>query len=222
MNVHDVFREYLDALVAGDRAACQRIVEGLLDAGTDLKSIYVDLFQGSMYRIGELWERNVISVAVEHMATSITESLLPLVYGRLFGRPHVERSALIACVPSEFHQIGVHIIADFFELHGWHGHCLGANTPVDGLVAAVGDMGPDVVGLSASLAYNLPVLSDMLEAVATHHPGTAILLGGRALTFGQGEFSPAALEQRFPQATYVASIEALEAYIKSPRWRNGT
>lgn len=220
MSVAAVFDDYLKALVAGDRAGCQRLLQQLLDADTDLKSIYVDLFQASMYRIGELWERNVISVAVEHMATGITESLLPLVYGRLFGRRHVERSALIACVPSEYHQIGVHIIADFFELHGWNGHCLGANTPIDGLLEAIAEMRPDVVGLSASLAYNLPVLADMAEAVATRHPETAILFGGRALTFGQGEFAPEALSRRFPQATYVSSIDFLEAYIESPRWRN--
>jgi hypothetical protein len=50
-----------------------------------VKSLYKDLFQKSLYRVGEVWEFNRISVAREHLATAITEGFLNLIYPMLFG-----------------------------------------------------------------------------------------------------------------------------------------
>jgi len=80
-----VYEEYLAALLAGDRARCTALVEELLAAGVGLKDLYVHLFQRALYRVGELWERQRVSVAVEHLATAITERLLTLVQARLFS-----------------------------------------------------------------------------------------------------------------------------------------
>ena len=41
-----------------------------------IKIIYEKLFKISLYKIGELWEYNKISVATEHLASAIVESIL--------------------------------------------------------------------------------------------------------------------------------------------------
>jgi methanogenic corrinoid protein MtbC1 len=64
---------YKKTLLAGDRFNCKDIVQTLLDNKIDIKELYTDLFQRSMYEVGELWENNRISVANEHLATAITE-----------------------------------------------------------------------------------------------------------------------------------------------------
>jgi methanogenic corrinoid protein MtbC1 len=210
-----LFEEYMQALLAAERWRCQRVVRELLAGDIDIKTLYLELIQRSMYRVGELWEHNRISVATEHLATAITESLLPLVYPAMFGREHLDRVALIACVPNEYHQIGAHIVADFFELNGWHGHSLGANTPRADLLRAVDEMRPDVLGFSASLPFNLPVLVEALESVRADFPQLDLIMGGRAFHgLDSGDYSPAALERRFPNLRYIAGLPDLEAILR--------
>ncbi len=67
-----VYKHYFKALVSGDRSRCAETVSQLIEKNTTAQIIYTDLFQKSLYEIGELWEQNRISVAVEHLATAIT------------------------------------------------------------------------------------------------------------------------------------------------------
>ena len=120
-----LYQDYLKALLAGKRKQCRDMVQGLLDANIELKTLFTNLFQRSMYEVGELWENNRITVANEHLATSITESLLNLTYPVLFAADRSGKKAVISCSANEFHQVGGKMVADIFELNGWDGHFLG-------------------------------------------------------------------------------------------------
>ncbi len=61
------YDDYLAALLRGDRAQCKRIVHELLADGMPVRTLYTDVFGASLYREGELWESNRISVATEHL-----------------------------------------------------------------------------------------------------------------------------------------------------------
>ena len=39
------------------------------------------------------------------------------------------------CIGGELHEIGIRMVADFFEMEGWDTYYLGANTPADAVVA---------------------------------------------------------------------------------------
>ena len=64
---------FIEALVAGQRGGCAAILDHYLKKQTPILEIYEHLFQPALYRIGDLWEANRISVASEHMATAIVE-----------------------------------------------------------------------------------------------------------------------------------------------------
>ena len=68
----DHYQTYLTHLLKGERQACTQMVQRLLDSGLNLETLYVNLFQKSLYQVGELWELNEISVAREHLATALT------------------------------------------------------------------------------------------------------------------------------------------------------
>ena len=61
MITEDLYRNYLKDLLDGRRSQCQQTVGELIDNDIDVKRLYVDLFQRSMYHVGELWENNRIS-----------------------------------------------------------------------------------------------------------------------------------------------------------------
>ena len=163
--------------------------------------------------VGSLWERNLISVATEHLASSTTETLLARIYPLMFLQPHKDLRAIISCVPDEQHQIGSRMVADFFELHGWHGYHLGANTPVAGLLHMIRDRDPDIVGLSMSMLFNLPKLEEMLAAITAEFPELALLIGGRAFLGEGGQVARNKLVRRFAQLHYFATLDELEEYL---------
>jgi methanogenic corrinoid protein MtbC1 len=203
-----VYERYLSQLLAGNRVECGEIVEQLLAAKVDIRELYLDLFQRSLYRVGELWESDRISVATEHVATSITETLLTLVYPELFSAEHTGRKAVISCGVNEFHQVGGKIVADVLQLNGWDSYFLGANTPVRDLVKYIDEIQPDLLGLSLSIYFNLPALVQSVEEVRAGFPGLDMIVGGQA--FRWGEFN--AFKER-ANVIVVRSIAELEDLV---------
>ena len=204
--IPSVYQGYLQALIQGNRQQCAQVVTGLVDQGISLKSLYENLFRASLYRVGELWEQNRISVAREHLATSLTESLMTRVYPTLFNDRITPRgTVVISCAANEFHQIGGKMAADMLELEGWDTHFLGANTPVDQLITYVDETRPDLLGLSLSIYFGLPALTRTIEAVRHHYPHLDILAGGQAFRWGGRE-----VLDRYPATTYIPSLSVLE------------
>lgn len=138
--IHDeIYAEYLAALLAGDRRRCSQLMLGLLAGGLPVRACYSGLIERSLYDVGALWERNRISVATEHMATAITEGLLNLALPYVLGAAPVGRTAVVAAVSPELHQVGARIVADVFEMSGWDSLFVGSNAPPEELLRLVSE-----------------------------------------------------------------------------------
>jgi MerR family transcriptional regulator, light-induced transcriptional regulator len=181
------YRVYLNALLEGDRRTCGHILRSRLEAGAGIRGIYEDLVGRSLYEVGERWAQGEISVAREHLASTLSESLLSEVYPRVFARPWLGRRAIVTSMANEFHQIGGKMVADIFELNGWRGDFLGANTPLEDLLEFVARRQTDVVAFSLTLEANLGLLEHAVETVRREHPGLPILVGGQAFRSGGGD-----------------------------------
>jgi methanogenic corrinoid protein MtbC1 len=204
-----VYRAYLDGLLTNNRALCRECFQQWLDSEPGLLSLYEDLVQRSLYDVGELWERNRISVATEHLATAISEGLLNLTYPRLFATPRTGKSAVITCAANEYHQIGGKMVADLFEFNGWHGYFLGANTPQPDVLAYIGEKRADVVALSVALASGLAEVINAATAIRAAFPAVPILVGGQALRWGGRE-----RVECLPRVRCLASLRDLATWLK--------
>jgi methanogenic corrinoid protein MtbC1 len=202
-------RAYLEGLLTGDRQRCREIYEEWLDSGVSLRTLYQDLVQRSLYEVGVLWEQGRLSVAAEHMATAITESLLNLSYPRLFAEPRNGRAAVVACPDGEYHQIGGKMVADLFELNGWRGYFLGANTPPPDMQSLIVDKRPDVVALSITLSAGLDRLIDGISAIRCRFPDIPILIGGQAFRSGGRERL-----KGLSGVSFIESLADLEAWLR--------
>lgn len=181
------YQAYLAALLSGDRERCRACFEQWLAATADLRTLYEDLVQRSLYAVGEQWQLGKISVAAEHLATAISDSLLHLCYPRLFGLPRTGQTVVVAATANEQHHLGARMVADIFELHGWHAHFLGANTPQSGLLELIGRMRADAVALSSTVSANLPRLLQTARGIRAEFPDLPIIVGGQALRRGGQE-----------------------------------
>jgi len=208
-----LYDDYLSNLIAGQSRQCGELVQRLLSQGIEVEDLYTHLFQRSLYRVGELWERGQISVSTEHLATSITERLMALAYPLVFNREHTNHSAVVSCTTNEYHQIGGRMVADMLEMRGWHGYFLGANTPVADLTRMLHEKEPEVVALSVSIYFNMPALENAIESIRAVHKTLPILVGGQAFRWGDG-----GVTERHPGITVLRSLGELEEVLEKP-WK---
>ncbi len=207
--LESVYDRYFDMLLAGDRNRCSQLVSGFLAEGIPIRILYEHLFQRSLYQVGELWEHNRISVAREHLATSVTEYLQTLVYPLLFSSAHCGRKAVVACIAREYHQLGAKMVADILELNGWDSHFLGANTPVEELLSFLNEERPDLLALSLSVSANLPGFLEALGTVRQARPDIPTIVGGQAFRrIGRETLSA------FPGVTLLESMQSLEEMVR--------
>ncbi|MBF0227095.1 MAG: cobalamin-dependent protein [Desulfobacterales bacterium] len=204
------YQEYLSSLLAGDRIKCSQIIDNFMQNKIAIKNLYENIFQLSLYKIGELWECNKISVAHEHMATSITESIMNQIYPNLISPKRTKKKAVISSVENELHQVGGKMAADIFEMHGWDSFYLGANTPLTELIRFVNDINPDVIGLSLTVYFHLENLKNMLNILTNKFRNIKILVGGQALKFGVDN-----ILKSYENVIYIKSLDSLENCIKN-------
>ena len=123
--------EYLAALLSVDRHKASQLILDNFRNGLSIQDIYLQVLQPVQYEIGRLWHTGEISVAQEHFASSVTQLVMAQLYPFISvkGQEKAKGSIVAVCVSGELHEIGIRMVADFFEMEGWSTHFLGANMP---------------------------------------------------------------------------------------------
>lgn len=171
----------MDALVRGDTAGADEVVEQARRRGATVEQIYLHLLAPAQTEIGARWRARRLTVADEHLATEITLGQMERLREDLTVRPVSGRRAVLACVEGEAHAVGLRMVADFFLIDGWVIDYLGANTPTADLVAFVARRRPALVALSVTQTEYLPALGLVGAALRRVTPPPRLLAGGAAL-----------------------------------------
>lgn len=171
------------ALLAGNQREALAVVNRSVDSGHSLVEVEMHVIQPALYRIGEKWQANQVTVAQEHMATAIVESVMTM--GLLRSPPPAltNKRVLLACVEGNNHAIGLRMVADAFQLGGWGVQYLGANVPTPALVAQASVWKPDLVGLSVSFPQQLPVVKAIITQLDScfGNDRPRVIIGGLAI-----------------------------------------
>jgi MerR family transcriptional regulator, light-induced transcriptional regulator len=170
---------YLSAALAGRRGEAWEATRDATRLGVGIREIYRDVIVWTQRRLGELWTASEITVAQEHMASAVTQSVLARLYAEIPGdRP--SGRVLMAGVEGELHGLPAQLASDFLELDGWDVAFVGTHAPQTSVLAAIEAARPDVLGLSTTMAFNLPKTVALVRAVQRQFSTLPIVLGGRA------------------------------------------
>jgi MerR family transcriptional regulator, light-induced transcriptional regulator len=185
--LHDLATRYLDALLCGERHLASNMILEAVEKGASIKDIYLYVFQRSQYEIGRLWHLNIASVAQEHYCSAATQLIMSQLYQYIFASEKTGRRLVAACVGGELHEIGIRMVADFFEMDGWDTYYMGANTPTSTIIEAIDSHQPDVLAISASMPFHRKTLKELIATVRDHDTDgrVKILVGGYALRSSQ-------------------------------------
>jgi diguanylate cyclase (GGDEF)-like protein len=207
-------RQFGDALRVADGDIAENVVDEALALGLSPAAVQSTVIAPAMVRVGELWERGVLTIADEHLATAISERtllriFLALVSGRA-EKPTRER-VLLAAVEGQHHVLGLRMVADVLEGAGFDVLNLGADVPVGSLATSVARHEPAVVGLAFGMARDFDKLTDSLAAIHVARPQARIMLGGRAIP-------PALLNLGYPRVeSTVDVVTTVKNLISGPR-----
>jgi MerR family transcriptional regulator, light-induced transcriptional regulator len=172
---------YTEAAIAGRRQAALNIVLEEVRQGRSVVDLYTEVLQPAMYRIGRLWEENRITVAKEHTATAITQYVIAHLYPLIELSQTSRGKIVITGVQGEFHQVGSNMVADVLEASGWEVKFLGTNTPLSGVLDAVEEHDASILGISATMLFNVPNVIRLADAVrAKAGSRIRIIVGGSA------------------------------------------
>ena len=171
------------ALLAGDRYGAGALLDHRLEQGHSLIDVESRMIQPALYGIGLKWQNNQVSVAQEHLATAISQSVMT--QGLLKSEVPAANGSriLLACVQGNIHSVGLQMVSDAFQLAGWDVQYLGANVPTDALIQQVVEYKPHLLGLSVSFAQQLRVVKDIIlrltQLLGTERP--PVIVGGLAI-----------------------------------------
>jgi methanogenic corrinoid protein MtbC1 len=201
-------KEFLKFLLKGEHTSCSNLAQEIFKEYS-LTFLYENVLKKSLYDVGELWEFNKISVATEHLASAIVEAILNEYYSDVISNKKINRTVIVACVETEYHQIGVKMINDIFELNGWTSYFLGANTPTKELISFIKSINAEMIAISLSIYFHLPILQNMIEQIRVAFPDLPILVGGQAFLRGGQE-----VLLKYENVVYQADLGSTDLYIK--------
>lgn len=167
--------QFLAAILKGDLAEGLRVAQQARSRGLPL---FYELIAGALVEVGRLWQAGRISVADEHVATAVAQSVLASFYPS-FPWVAAGPKGIVTCVEGERHELGARMAADVLTCDGWDITYVGADVPLAALVDLVLQTRPVFVGLSFALAERLPNVRDAIARLRREAPGTRLLIGGR-------------------------------------------
>lgn len=169
--------EFRDRVVAAltrfDGEQADRVVEEAM-ALLAVDDVCRHVLEAVLIEMGERWERGDVGVGAEHYASCFVMRKLAALFN--LSQPHRGRGPIVAaCVEGELHEIGLLLTSLSLSSHGFKIVYLGANLPLEDLVAAVREVKPSLVLLSATAEAHLGRLIEATSALR----GVTVGYGGR-------------------------------------------
>lgn len=172
-------REYFEVILEKDRQTALKKVQEFVNRGLSVKDIYLYIFQPVQYEFGRLWQMNRISIAQEHFATALTQLAMSQLYPQVFNTERVGFRLVAASLGSDFHEVGIRMVTDFFEMAGWETYYLGANMPAEAIIRAIQEYDADLLALSITISTQITSLRDLIINIREQiHRDIKIMVGG--------------------------------------------
>ncbi|MBI3648865.1 MAG: cobalamin B12-binding domain-containing protein [Actinobacteria bacterium] len=198
-----------DSLIGSRRDAALAVTARLLEEGAPPETILQEGLAAAMIELGARWTRGEVYLPEVVAAATLFERCNDLLEPALLSSG-VERTGgrvVLATVKGDLHDLGKNMVGAMLKTVGFEVHDIGKNAPVDTIVAAVGEVRPEILGLSALLTTTVPEQRRVIEALAEAglRDSVKVMVGGAPVTetwaaeIGADGFAPDA-----PRAVQVA------------------
>jgi methanogenic corrinoid protein MtbC1 len=192
-----------------DRPGAVTAALGAVERGEiGIDELYSQVLGPLMIRVGDGWQGGQVRIWEEHLATSavrtIVEALYPRVLEAKAKRGENGRRVLLACPPHEYHELGLRMLSDRFEMAGWTVFLLGADVPGAELLDASRRLDVELVVMTTKTLFHQVKVRDHVDRLAKVAPGLRVLVDGTFYTCDAGGLCE---EEIFDEAEFFGEAE---------------
>jgi methanogenic corrinoid protein MtbC1 len=189
--MHLLYEEFISYLDNKDRQKCVGfILSKLASNELDIVTLYEEILTLSLREEFCQDKQKKICIWEEHVRSSIIRTVIECCYPYVVKERDNKYGAVargrvvVACPTGELHEIGARMVTDFFTLCGLDATFVGANTPQEEILDAIGYIKPRYMAISVSNYYNLlaarKTIQKMGEISKTLGPDFKVIVGGYA------------------------------------------
>lgn len=201
----ELMEKLRQSLIGAKREEGIEATQALLDAGADPVIILQDAMASAMFTLGAMWSRGevflpevVASATLFKMCNDLVEPAL-LAAG---GKKQITGRVILCTVKGDLHDLGKNMVGAMLKTAGFEVVDLGKDTPLDKILAAVREIEPDILGMSALLTTTVPQQKVVIEALKAEglFDKVKVMVGGAPVTqewadeIGADGFAPDAPE----------------------------
>jgi methanogenic corrinoid protein MtbC1 len=151
----DAARRFLLAVLENRRRDAIELVLALRKEGVGVADLQDHVLSVAQREVGRMWLMGEIPIADEHFASRIVESCLDRLATTIAPASPRGRTVLLFAVGGDMHSIGLRMVADRFDEHGYDTWNLGADMPGSDLAWLLSDRKVDLVAIGATLALHV-------------------------------------------------------------------
>lgn len=182
----DLFDELLTCLLKGQKNEFYTLMKNdLIKFDNNIFLFIEELIDPLMYKVGQMWQLNELSVAKEHLATSLIDEIINDFIKEKFLNDGNKHIAITSTVGDESHNLGIKIVGKFLESNGFSVKNLSSKISSKELINSIYTLNPDLVVLSVTLSSNVATLQEIVKELKKD----SNLFSGKIIIGGQGLFS---------------------------------
>jgi methanogenic corrinoid protein MtbC1 len=167
----------------------KKLTEGKIDECVKIYEEYTKIFNSAdffdkilkqvMYDIGEDWASNKISIATEHVASNVAQTLVKIIMDSVSGSANKKK--ILICVPvGEEHHLGCDVLETYLSIKGFTVYNMGTSMPTESIINFIDNNKPDIVFVSITLPDNILAGQRMVRKINEEF-NIPILIGGYAM-----------------------------------------
>lgn len=165
-------------LTDGDINSCVQIYNDFIKI-FNFVDFFDKILKPVMYQIGEEWANNKISIATEHVASNVAQTLVKIIMNKVTASG--SKNKILLCVPvGEEHHLGCDVIETFLTSKGYKVFNMKTSIPSESLLNFIEHNNPDVVMVSITLEDNLKAGQRLVKKIKENFK-VPIIVGGYAI-----------------------------------------
>lgn len=166
----------------------KKLIDGDIQSSIKIYEEYIKIFSPGnffdkilrpvMSKIGEDWVNNTISIATEHVASNVAQTLVKIIMDKVTG--NANKKKILICVPlGEEHHLGCDVLETYLSIKGFKVYNMGTSIPTESILSFIEYNNPDIVLISITLEDNISAGQRLVKKIKEQYD-IPILVGGFA------------------------------------------
>jgi len=178
-----------DATKKSKQQLFKKLTDGNIEECIKIYKNYVEIFNIAdffdkilrpvMVKIGKDWETGKLTIATEHVASNIAQTLVKIIMEQVSGAGNKKKVML--CVPvGEEHHIGCDVLETYLTIKGFKVYNMGTSIPTESIIEFINMKKPDIVLISITIQDNILAGQRLAKKIRVQSK-IPILVGGYAM-----------------------------------------